>query len=101
MQHVTSGNALMVQVNSRVITEVTAVKGRAGSSLSRVEGEQQQRYRGGGEIWRTKEKKEEKLHCRSMKAKEEVRERVEITAVMVVRWEQEESLSELLNVLHC
>lgn len=35
LQHVTSGNALMVQFNSRVITGVTVVKGRAGSSLSR------------------------------------------------------------------
>ena len=36
--HVTSGNALMVQVNSGVITGVTVVKGRAGSTLSRAEG---------------------------------------------------------------
>lgn len=45
----------MVQFSSRVITGGTVVKGRAGSTLSRVEGEQQRRYRGGGEIWRTEE----------------------------------------------
>lgn len=79
--HVTSGNALMVQVNSRVITGGTAVKGRAGSTLSRFEGEQQRRRRGAGEM------QEEKMYCISMKAEEEeeeVRECVEITAVMVV-----------------
>lgn len=38
----------------------------------------------------------------SMKAEEVVaRERVEITAAMVVRLGQEKSLSEPLNVLHC
>lgn len=38
-----------------MITGVTVVKGRAGSSLSRVEREQRRRYRGGGEIWGTEE----------------------------------------------
>ena len=45
----------MVQFNSRVITGVAVVNGSAGSSLSWVEGEQRQRYRGGAEIWKTEE----------------------------------------------
>lgn len=83
LQRVTSGNALMVQVNSRVITGVTAAKGRAGSTLSRFEG-----WSGGGTVLVRcggQRKQEEKMYCVSMKAEEEeVRECVEITAVMVV-----------------
>lgn len=80
LQRVTSGNALMVQVNSRVITGVTAVKGRAGSTLSRFEG-----WSGGGAVQRCWWGVCEKMYCISMKAEEEeVRECVEITAVMVV-----------------
>lgn len=84
LQHVTSGNALMVQFNSRAITGVTVVKGRAGSSLSRVEGEPRRRYRGGGDIWRTDEAGGVNVLYRSTEAEEaEVRECVEITAAMV------------------
>lgn len=38
LQLITSGIVLIVQVNSRVITGATVLKGRAGCSLSRAEG---------------------------------------------------------------
>lgn len=54
---------------------------------------QQQRYRGGGEMWSADGGKK----C-GAEAKEEVRERVEITAVMVVRWE---AGAELIGAAEC
>ncbi len=88
---VTSGNALMVQVNSGVITGVTVVNGR-------VEGEQQRRYRGGCESWRT-----EKAGGENVPRKNEGWGEGEgdNSGDGGTWWELGKSLSEPLNVLHC
>lgn len=92
--HVTSGNALMAQVNNRVITGAACGEGESRQYFIKGWGEQLKRYRGGGEIWRTEEAGGENVQGAEGVCWDN-------SSDGGTWWEQEDSLSEPLNVLHC